>query len=133
MSKTSDVIILNSINITSLVKAHRALQRGLQEVQNELERDGVIQRFECTYEQVWKTLQKVLAFKGIVANNPRDVFRQAAKQEIIDDPLVWFEFITKRNLTTHTYEERTAQEIFEELPEFDLYVAKLIDKLLTMK
>jgi len=125
-------IILGEINITHLLNAHEALKNGLIHAKTELEQDGVIQRFEFTYELVWKTIKRILAFKGIIINNPRDVFREAAKQKLINDPKVWFEFIRKRNLTSHIYNRSCAQEIFESLPLFEREVSQLIKTLNTL-
>lgn len=112
-----------------LLKAAKVFSEGLAEASSDLQRDGVIQRFEFTFELAWKTLKRVLALKGIEANSPRDVFREAARQKLIDDPLVWFDFIQKRNLTVHTYNRECAAEIFESLPLFEGEIRKLIEVL----
>lgn len=119
-------IILGEINIAPLLNAHAALKNGLLMAKSDLEKDGVIQRFEFTYELSWKTLKRVLVFKGIQVNNPRDIFRESAKQGLISDPLVWFEFIRKRNLMSHVYSQVVAQEIFTSLPLFEQEVSQLI-------
>lgn len=124
---TKEVVILGNINITALIKAVKAFKKGFAKAKTELERDGVIQRFEFTYELAWKTLKRILAFKGLDINNPRDVFREAAKQKLIDDPLVWFEFLRKRNLTVHTYNPEVANEIYESFPTFKEELNKLLD------
>ena len=48
-----------------------------------------------------------------------DTFRAAAQIALIEDPEVWFKFIRLRNLTVHTYNEDTFNEIYSELPEFE--------------
>ena len=124
-----DIMILGSINIAPLIKASMRFSKGMLSVDNELERDGAIQRFEFVFELIWKTLKKILAFKGVDVNSPRDVFRESAKQGFIEDPLVWFEFIKKRNLTVHTYNEEFAEEVFENLPEFQEELSKVLEKI----
>lgn len=126
---SEEVIILGKIIITPLLKAQKTLEEALIEAKSDLERDGAIQRFEYTYELIWKVLKKILSFKGIDVNSPRDVFREAAKQDIIEDPKIWFEFIKKRNLTVHTYNEDDAEEIFGCLPSFRDELAKVIEKI----
>lgn len=121
-----EFIILKNIDIAPLMSAHQALAKGLAEAHSDLEKDGVIQRFKFTYELSWKMLKKVLAFKGLEVSNPRDVFREAARQKLIDDPAVWFDFIRKRNLTSHVYNRDCAQDIFESLALFEQEVDKLI-------
>jgi nucleotidyltransferase substrate binding protein (TIGR01987 family) len=112
-----------------LLKAAKVFSEGFASASSELERDGVIQRFEFTYELAWKTLKRVLALKGIEANNPRDVFREAARQKLLDDPVVWFDFLEKRNLTVHTYNRVSAEEIYESLPAFEREIKKLVEVL----
>lgn len=126
----AELLILGNINIAPLVRAHAMLKQGMQNIHSELERDGVVKRFEYTYELSWKMLKKILAAKGLDVNSPRDVFRDAARMKLIDDPKVWFTFIDKRNLTSHTYHELSAQEVIDSLPEFEREIAKLI---LTLK
>jgi nucleotidyltransferase substrate binding protein (TIGR01987 family) len=127
-----DIVIMGNIVITPLIKSHVALKKALVEAKSELERDGAIQRFEFTFELLWKTLKKVLSFKGINVNSPRDVFREAAKQGLIDDPVVWFEFIKHRNITSHTYDESYAIDLFKYLPKFEQELTKVIDKIKTL-
>ena len=124
---TQDVVIFDKLIITPLIKAQKTFEAALREAKSELERDGAIQRFEYTYELVWKTLKKVLSFKGIEANSPRDVFREAARQGLIDDPGIWFIFIKQRNLTVHSYNQDCAQEIFSYLPLFEKELKKVVD------
>lgn len=125
----NEFIIFETINIYPLLKAYESFKKGLKEVSSELERDGAIQRFEFTYELTWKILKKILSFKGIDANSPRDVFREAAKQKLIDDPLVWFEFLKKRNLILYAYNQNYLQDIFKSLPDFKKEIAKLISQI----
>ena len=125
-----DITIFNGkLVITPLIKAQRALNEAIKEADTKLERDGAIQRFEFTYELLWKTLKKILSFKGININNPRDVFRAAAKEGLIEDPKFWFEAIKKRNMTTHIYNEQYADEVFDFLPQLVEHLALVIDKI----
>ena len=116
---TKENEILGCIDISSLIKAIGTFKKGLKSAKTELERDGVIQRFEFTYELVWKTLKRILKFKGLEFSSPRDVFRESAKQGLINNIEIWFKFIKKRNLTVHTYNADCANEIFKSLPTFE--------------
>lgn len=122
-----EVIILGELNITPLLRAQKTFEEALKTAHSDLERDGAIQRFEYTYELAWKTLKRILHFKGIDVNNPRDIFREAARQKLIDDPKIWFTFIKQRNLTSHTYNQDCAEEIFDNLPKFEKELAKIIE------
>lgn len=124
---TKEKTILNGkLVITPLIKATQTLQEALKQAKTQLERDGAIQRFEFTYELLWKTLKRILAVKGVHENNPHDVFRTAAKNGLIDNPRFWFETVRKRNLVTHTYNQARADEIFNFLPEFEAELIRVL-------
>lgn len=126
------IVILGDINITNFIKAAEKFKQILQMPKDEIVRDAAIQRFEFTYELTWKTLRKILKTKGIIINNPRDVFRDSAKQGIIDDIDTWFKYIENRNNTTHVYNEQAAEEIYKSLPLFNEMVQQLIKDCLIM-
>jgi nucleotidyltransferase substrate binding protein (TIGR01987 family) len=70
---------------------------------------GVIQNFEVAYEQSWKFMQRWLRenLNPEDADFPRsrkDLFRMAARQGLVSDPLPWFEFAEARNLTSLSYD-----------------------------
>lgn len=103
-----------------LERLGQALQRLREAVALEspsgLEIDGSIQRFEFTYELAWKALRSALAAEGLEVNSPRQSFRAAYQLDWIADEASWLEMIRDRNLTTHTYDERLAQEIHGRIP-----------------
>lgn len=78
---------------------------------NDLERDGVIQRFEYTIELLWKVSKKVLEENGVVAVAPKDVIREMANIGWISNPQELIDFIKMRNETSHTYKEDVAQAV----------------------
>ncbi len=82
----------------------------------DLEKEGMIQRFEFTFELSWKTLKDFLESQNVEAKFPRDVIKEAFHYEIIENGEVWLEMLEIRNLMSHTYDEetfkRTANEIF---------------------
>lgn len=119
-------ILAGKIAITPLLNASNALREAIAQAETQLEHDGALQRFEFTYELLWKTLKKILAFKGINVNNPRDVFREAARNQLIDNPKFWFEVIRKRNLTTHVYNQQMADAIFDFLQQFEPELTKVL-------
>ncbi len=125
------MLILHDLDISSLLKAANRFDEVLQLKKDEIVRDAAIQRFEFTFELVWKTLRKILLKRGIEANSPKTVFRLAAKDSIITDLDTWFNFIDYRNQTTHVYNESIAEEIYKNLPIFQKYTNSLITKLKT--
>lgn len=79
---------------------------------SDLERQGLIQAFEFTHELSWKTLKDFLSSRGAVELfGSRDTTREAFAQGLIRDGDIWMAMIRHRNLSTHTYDEATVQEI----------------------
>ncbi len=74
-----------------------------------LEKEGLIQRFEYTFELAWKTLKDFLESQEVEAKFPREVIKKGFQYEIISDGEMWMDMLEKRNLMAHTYDE----EIFE--------------------
>lgn len=103
----------NKISFSHLEKAVWSLEDIHRQKMDIYRRDGAIQRFEYTFELAWKMMQRVLKQQGVEAGSPKQVFRAALKIGLIDDLDQWFSFLEKRNLTVHTYNEDTADEVFE--------------------
>lgn len=75
--------------------------------------DATIQRFEFTYELAWKLMKAFLEYQGQESINfPRDVFKRAFAAGLIQDGDVWLTMMKDRNITTHTYDEAGAKEIY---------------------
>jgi nucleotidyltransferase substrate binding protein (TIGR01987 family) len=79
---------------------------------SELEKAGVIQIYEFTFELGWKTLKDFLEEKNVIVKFPRDTIKEAFQYEMIDDGDVWMDMLEKRNLMSHTYDETTAELAF---------------------
>jgi nucleotidyltransferase substrate binding protein (TIGR01987 family) len=62
----------------------------------------------------------------VLVNSPREVFRVAAQEKLIENVEDWFEVLKKRNLTTHVYNLKIAEEIFDFLPQFALQLNQFI-------
>jgi nucleotidyltransferase substrate binding protein (TIGR01987 family) len=83
---------------------------------SKLEEQGMIQAFEYTHELAWKVLKDFLESRG--GQNlygPRDVTRLAFQMGLIMDGDTWMAMIESRNLTSHTYDEDTAQKILKSI------------------
>lgn len=92
-----------------------ALTKTLDE--DDLYLDATIQRFEFTFELAWKLMKAVLEYKGIEATSPRSSIREAWKQHIIGDAEKWLDMQVKRNLSSLTYNEEAAQDIYRHIKE----------------
>ena len=126
-------IILGDIDISPLLDAKKVLDAGVKSANSDLEKSGAIKSFEFCFELTWKILKRVLTKRGLTTTSPRDVFRIAADNSIIDNPEFWFDVIKKRNLVSHTYKKETAKEVLEFLPEFQTELTKLINILISLK
>ena len=72
---------------------------------NQLEKEGVIQRFEYCFELAWKAIKHYLEEGGFVfvMVTPRQVLKDAYAAKILDDGQVWIDMLDHRNLLSHTY------------------------------
>lgn len=79
---------------------------------NEFEADGLIQRFEFTFELAWKLMRSYAEFQGTDKEimGSRDAIRWAFENKLISDSGTWMEMVKRRNDTSHTYDEDTASE-----------------------
>ena len=75
-----------------------------------LEQEGIIQRFEYTFELAWKTVKDRLRYEGFDEKTPRAVIRRAFAAGFITEAEAetWLDALDKRNRLSHTYDENTA-------------------------
>jgi nucleotidyltransferase substrate binding protein (TIGR01987 family) len=119
--------------LNKLKKAYQKLLAGASTAKEELETDGVIQRFEFTFELLWKALKILLEEKGIKALSPKDVFKEAFRLEWIENETVFLNMLEDRNRTSHIYDEKTSREIFENIKKDYLAAIKaIIDKIASL-
>jgi len=82
-------------------------------------RDAGIQRFEYSFEAVWKAAQAVLREKyGLPLGSPKPVVRACFENALLTEEQARsaLAMVDHRNLTAHTYNEQLADEIFSALP-----------------
>jgi len=82
-----------------------------------LEKQGLIQAFEFTYELSWKVLKDFLEYKGSKDKiyGSRDAITGAISVGLIETPHSWMHMIKSRNLTSHIYDEELIEDILEEI------------------
>jgi nucleotidyltransferase substrate binding protein (TIGR01987 family) len=120
----------NSITIKSLLSSRNFLAEIIKNASNNYEKAGAIQAFEVCYELAKNIIRKLLNIRAQeVPISPKEIFRLAALENLIPDVEIWFNFAKKRNLTSHTYDGETAEEILDSLPNFLHYLDLLIEKL----
>ena len=126
-------------DITPLERAVQRLEEGLKRYQDDITdlqiRDGLIQRFEFTYEQGYKTLRRYLKY---TAPNPglfdqmtfQDQIRTANEQGLLLGTWPdWRGYRRLRGMTSHTYSEGIAVDVVTHIPEFLDEVTYLRDRL----
>jgi nucleotidyltransferase substrate binding protein (TIGR01987 family) len=93
-------------------KAFLLLEESVQmEEYTKIERAGLIQFFEITFELSWKLLKDYLESSGYLVKSPRDAIKKAFQVEIIQEGHHWIDALDDRNITVHTYNEELAEEI----------------------
>ena len=83
---------------------------------SELEKQGLIQAFEFTHELAWNVMKDYFFFQGKSdITGSRDATREAYSKGLIQDGESWMEMIKSRNQTSHTYNQRIADDIVEHI------------------
>lgn len=74
-----------------------------------LEKAGIIQVYEFTFELAWKTVKDYLEEKDVEVKFPRDAIKEGFKYELLENGEIWLDMLQKRNLMSHTYNETNAE------------------------
>jgi nucleotidyltransferase substrate binding protein (TIGR01987 family) len=90
-------------------------REGVLEARDELDSDGVIQRFEFCFELLWKTLKIFLADRGLEARSPKDSLKASFAQGWITDEEAFLDMLADRNKTSHIYSREESQKIFDRI------------------
>jgi len=134
-----------NLDFTSLYKSINSLEKAInvyerESIANDNDSDlmqtlkaGVIQNFEFTYELCWKFMKRWLDenIGSTVADGVtrRELFRLSAENRLINDVDKWMEFHRSRNLTSHTYNEETADEVLVYAIKFLSYAKEFLKNL----
>lgn len=99
---------------SDFTKAVISLKQGLLEPESEIVIDGILHRFEFTFELSWKLLKDYLEYNGIINNigSPREIIKCAYKEGIIKDGDIWIDMMLSRNLLSHLYSEENSRKIY---------------------
>ena len=132
------------LDLTSLAKAIEQLKKSYAYSHSSLAKEdaelffqfraATIQAFEYTYQLSVKMLQRQLEDMSEI---PEDIEKQAYKEMIrtgaekglIDDPVTWFTFREKRNITSHTYDEEKAEAVYDIIESFIAKAESLYQKI----
>ena len=106
-------------NLKSLEKALLQLSDALEQAESPIVRDACLQRFEFSYELLWKTLKIFLEeIHGVRAVSPRQVFKEAFALSLIEKEQIFIEMIESRNTLSHTYNEGQAMKIYKKCSDY---------------
>lgn len=115
-----------------LDNAIESLNVGLLEEPDELRIDGVLQRFEFTFELAWKCMKDFLELEGIVSNigSPREIIQLAFKHNIIENGEAWIEMMLSRNNLSHMYDKEISRKIYDKIKrEYIVLLKELQEKI----
>lgn len=102
-----------------------------------LEKQGLIQSYEFTQELSWKVLKDFLESRGVQEIfGSKDAVKEAFKTGLIENGNIWMDMIKSRNISSHTYDESTIEEIidlinkkyFDEFKNFENRMNKLVER-----
>lgn len=100
---------------TALTRLKEAIDL-YHEQENPVLLDGTIQRFEFCVELGWKLLKEYLEYEKIGEfNSPRSTIKECFSIGFIEDAEQWLDMLDDRNLTSHTYDEGIAKEIYRNI------------------
>lgn len=79
-----------------------------------IQRAGLIQFFEMSFELAWNTMKDYLEEQGFIdVKSPRSAIKKAFETGLVADGHTWLKALEDRNLTSHTYDENTANQVVE--------------------
>lgn len=97
-------------------KSYSLLDKYIGEpIKTDLERAGIIQLFEISFELSWKLMKDYLDAQEFNVKSPREAIKQAFQIGLIEDGHVWLDALSDRNLTVHTYDEVLAKKMLEDI------------------
>jgi len=113
-------------------KAIVTLEEILMEEYSKIVRDATIQRFEYTFEVAWKLLKEYLYYQeGIVCNSPKSCFREAFSVGLLneEETVLFIQMTDDRNLTSHTYDEEIAENLYKKIKNYYALLKSLIERI----
>ena len=100
----------------ALSELTEAVDLSRQRPLSKLEQQGLIQAFEYNYELAWNCIKDFYQFQGETdIQGSRDAFRLAYQRGLVADGELWMSMIKSRALTSHTYNQSTAQAVVQDI------------------
>jgi nucleotidyltransferase substrate binding protein (TIGR01987 family) len=96
----------------ALVVLKNAVELAAVRELTNLEKQGMIQSFEFTFEMAWNVMKDYLESQGITGIiGSKGAVRHAFNNNLIEDGQIWLDMIKDRNLASHTYDEEIANDL----------------------
>ena len=112
LKKLSEAVLY----IIQLTEKNDATNEKTGKVRDEIIKEGLIQRFEYTFEMAWNVMKDYAMFQGNAEiAGSRDAIRYAFSSNLISDGETWMDMIRSRIKTSHTYNEETTEEIYRKI------------------
>ena len=97
----------------------------------DLEKQGLIKGFEFTFELAWNVMKDYLEEQGVMdIIGSKNAIRHALNKGLFEDGEIWMEMVKARNISSHTYDEETAEKLFVKItnnfyPSFVVFEKKM--------
>lgn len=101
----------------ALARLGEAVELAEERELSDLEQQGLIQGFEFTFDLAWKTLQDFLRENKRPNDNggPNVIITQSLEDGFIKGEEQWKAMKKSRDLTSHSYDGKTADDIAENI------------------
>ena len=113
-----------------LINATNRLKEALEKEADDITIDGVLHRYEFTFELAWKTLKDYLEYLGISSNtgSPREVLKESYAHNLIENGEVWIKMMLARNSLSHLYDEEESRKFYEDIKNKYIFeIEKLVE------
>jgi nucleotidyltransferase substrate binding protein (TIGR01987 family) len=113
-------------------QALHTLLEVLRVPKTDVVRDAAIQRFEYTFEAVWKAVQSYLkVMESLDIGSPKRAIRASHQIGLLTEVQARraLEMTDDRNLTVHTYNEALAEKIYSQLLDYSALMQAWLEEM----
>lgn len=110
----------------------KLLELSCKNYYTEIERDALIQRFEFSYELIWKCAKDYLRVRdGIDSASPRRVIRSCRELGLLDEQetKLALQMSDDRNLTVYTYDEEFAEVLAGRISGYAVFLQAWLERI----
>lgn len=105
----------NNFNKT-LKGLQKAIEAYQKDTEDEIVKVGMIKFFEMTYELAWNTMKDYYEDQGETGiQGSKDAIKLSSSRGLIHQAQDWFDMVDSRRLSVHTYDEKTARDVAEDI------------------